>query len=228
VLALLLLLAHDPGNDREQWFTDLDGPWPYVVVSALLIGDAVFPVLPGETTLNAAGTLAAAGQLELVWVMVAGAFGAVLGDSACYGMAHLARSRIQSQVDTALRNDKVQAALTPIGSSSRALILLGRYVPGMRFVVNATLGLSGYPYRSFLPWSALAGTLWSLYISGVAYLVGTKLSAMPLASVVIAGLASSVAVAVLFVILARRYRRLRRETPEEPDRVAPQSPTDQE
>jgi hypothetical protein len=51
---------------------------------------------------------------------------------------------------------------------------------------------------------------------------------MPLASVVIAGLASSVAVAVLFVILARRYRRLRRETPEEPDRVAPQSPTDQE
>lgn len=210
LVAALLLLAADPGSDREQWFTDLDGPWPYVMIFALIAGDGVFPVLPGETTLNAAGTLAAAGELDLGWVIVAGAFGAVVGDSALFGIAHLARPRIQSQLDTALRNDKVQAALTLIGSSARTLLLLGRYVPGMRFVVNATLGLSGMRYRSFLPWSALAGVLWSAYISSVAYLVGTKLSDMPLASVVIAGLASSVAVAVLFVVLARRYRRLRR------------------
>lgn len=210
LVALLLLLAAEPTDDRESWLATAEGPWPYVAIFGLVLGDAVFPILPGETTLNAGGTFAAAGSLDLGWVMVAGALGAVLGDSALFWIAHLTRPRIQSQLETATRNDKVQAALTLIGSSERMLLLLGRYVPGMRFVVNATLGLSGMAYRRFLPWSALGGVLWSVYICSVAYLVGTKLSAMPLASVVVAGLASSVAVAVLFVVLARRYRRLRR------------------
>jgi hypothetical protein len=37
----------------------------------------VFPVLPGETTLNAASTLASQGTLELPLVILAGALGAI-------------------------------------------------------------------------------------------------------------------------------------------------------
>ena len=70
-----------------------DGPWPYVAVFALVFGDAVIAVLPGETTLNTASTLAAQGYLDLGWVMVAGAAGAVLGDSALYWIARQPRSR---------------------------------------------------------------------------------------------------------------------------------------
>ena len=47
----------------------------------------MIPIFPGETTLNAASTLAADGELELVWVIVAGALGAVVGDSALYWIA---------------------------------------------------------------------------------------------------------------------------------------------
>jgi membrane protein DedA with SNARE-associated domain len=43
------------------------------------------------------------------------------------------------------------------------LLLTGRYIPGLRFVVNSTLGVERIPYRSFLPWSARGGALLSIY-----------------------------------------------------------------
>jgi membrane-associated protein len=188
---------------------ELEGPWPYITVFLLVFGDAVVAVLPGETTLNTAATMAAQGRLELGWVMVAGALGAVLGDSALYWIARLFRSRVQRQLDAALANDKVGRAMEVIGSTAGALLVLGRYVPGMRFVVNASLGLAGHPYPNFLRWSAIGGVLWSIYICTVAYAVGTVLVDTPVAAIVVSAVASSVAVAVLFLILYRRLRQRR-------------------
>jgi membrane protein DedA with SNARE-associated domain len=208
VVALLLgIVALEPLEGHPVSSGEVAGPWPYVVLFGLVFGDAIVPVLPGETTLNAGSTLAAQGVLELGWVMVAGAAGAVLGDSALYWIARQSRSRVQRHLDAALAHQKVARALEIIGSSSSALLVFGRYVPGMRFVVNATLGLSGHPYRDFIRWSALGGVLWSIYICTVAYLVGTTLADSPLLSLAVSAVASSVAVAVVFVVLARRLRR---------------------
>ena len=70
-LAAYVVVRNQPPVDTPE------DAWPYVAVFALVFGDAVIAVLPGETTLNTASTLAAQGVLELKWVMVAGAFGAV-------------------------------------------------------------------------------------------------------------------------------------------------------
>jgi membrane-associated protein len=53
-------------------------------VGALVFLDAVVPVFPGETTLNAASTLASQGTLDLWLVILAGAFGAIADDSSLY------------------------------------------------------------------------------------------------------------------------------------------------
>ena len=206
VLAVLTLLAP---FDTDAQLEEDTGSWPYVAVFFLVFGDAVVPVLPGETTLNTAATLAAQGKLELGWVMVAGAFGAVLGDSALYWLAHFARRRVQTRLDAILENDKVRRAMDLIGSTASALLVFGRYVPGMRFVVNASLGLADHPYRDFVKWSALGGTLWSVYICSVAYLVGTALVDSPIAAIVVSAIASSVVVAIGFVVVARRVRAQR-------------------
>jgi membrane protein DedA with SNARE-associated domain len=131
----------------------------------------------------------------------------VIGDSTLYWIARTFRSRVQHQLDAALANDKVSRAMEVIGSTAGALLVLGRYVPGMRFVVNASLGLAGHPYPDFLRWSAIGGVLWSIYICTVAYAVGTVLADTPIAAIAVSALASSVAVAVLFFILYRRLRR---------------------
>ena len=211
VLLLVGIVALSPFEGHRE-LEEADGPWAYVAVFGLVFGDGVIPILPGETTLNTAATLAAQGLMELGWVMVAGAAGAVLGDSALYWISRRTGDRVQAQLASAMANDKIATAMEVIGGSAGALLVFGRYVPGLRFVVNATLGLSRHPYSEFIRWSAVGGVAWSIYICGVAYAVGTVLVDTPFAAIVVSALASSVAVAVVFVIVTRRVRRIRRES----------------
>ena len=151
----------------------------YFGIAALVFLDAVCPVFPGETTLNAGSTLAAQGALDLLPVIIAGSVGAVVGDSALYWIARLFSQHLTEQVDKAKRNEKVASALELLGNRAPLLLVVGRFVPGVRFVVNATFGIAKLPYRQFLLWSTIGGVLWSVYTCLLAYAVGTALADFP-------------------------------------------------
>jgi membrane-associated protein len=180
----------------------------YVSVFVLIFLDAVIPIFPGETTLNAAATAAANGKLDLGPIIVMGAFGAILGDSALFWLARRFSHRLESQVTRAKANKQVRMAFDLMDKSPAVLIIGGRYVPGMRFVVNATMGLSDIRYRRFLGWSIISGILWSSYTSILAYEIGLALGDFPLASFVISGLVTTVAITVVFFTVRRNRRRL--------------------
>jgi membrane protein DedA with SNARE-associated domain len=182
------------------------GAGAYLAMAAMVFGDAVCPVLPGETTLNAGSTLAAEGQLHLPMVIAAGAIGAVSGDSALYWIARIAKRRIRPQIERARKDERVTLALSFLDGNAPLLIVAGRYVPGLRFVVNATMGVTEFPYHRFLPWSMLGGLLWSTYTCVLAYEISTALAGYPLASVVISTSVTMAAVA-LVVVGMRRSRR---------------------
>ena len=211
VVFVVIVLQSLSDGDGFSLIDEASGEWAYLAVFLLVLGDALCALFPGETTLNAASALAAEGVLDLGLVMVAGALGAIVGDSTLYWIARRNRTRFQPRMDAAIRNEKVAAAMSFIGTSAPLLLLFGRYVPGLRWVVNATLGLAAYPYRHFLLWSAIGGASWSIYTCGLAYLVGTALAGFPLASVIISGIITTVAIGVVFVA-ARKRRRLG-ETP---------------
>jgi membrane-associated protein len=203
ILIVIIGLQILSGGDGFSTIDQATGDWAYLTVSLLVFGDALCALLPAETTLNAASTLAAEGVLNLWVVMLAGAAGAVAGDSTLYWIARLNRDRFQSRINAAMRNQKVATAMGFIGSSAATLLVFGRYLPGLRLVVNATLGLAAHPYRHFLLWSAVGGTLWAIYTCGLAYLVGTALANFPLASVIISGVITTTAIGVVFVVAGR-------------------------
>jgi membrane-associated protein len=178
----------------------------YLAVCVLVALDAVVPIFPGETTLNAASTAAAQGTLELGPVIAMGVLGAIVGDSALFWIARRFSRRIEPQIERARANGNIHQALAIMDSSAPLLIVGGRYVPGMRFVVNASMGVSGMPYRRFLPWSVLSGVLWSVYTCVLAYYIGLALGDFPLASIAISGILTTVVIAVVFVVLRRRNR----------------------
>ena len=101
----------------------------------------------------------------------------------------------------------MRQALDLLDSSAPLLIIGGRYLPGMRFVVNASMGLSSIRYRRFLVWSVIGGTLWSVFTCVLAYQIGVALGDNPLASFIIAGLVTTVVLAVVFLVV--RHRRAR-------------------
>lgn len=206
VLALAAAVNYAADSDGLAIVDPVRPGATYLMIFLMIALDAVIPIFPGETTLNAASTAAAGGSLALVPVMVMGALGAIVGDSALFWLARRNAHRIQPQLEAARRNSQVQSALEIMDSSAPVLIVAGRYVPGLRFVVNATMGLSPMPYRRFLPWSILGGVLWSVYTCLLAYNVALTLGDFPLASVVISGLVTTAAIAVVFLVV-RRHRR---------------------
>jgi membrane-associated protein len=206
-IAVVVILVSLGGDDG---FGQLEADNPtrtYFLVFFLIAADAVIPVFPGETTLNAASTFAANGDLELWLVIALGALGAVVGDSSLYWIARRSSSRLTPQLERARKNKRVAAALDFLDRGAPVLLVFGRYVPGLRFVINSTMGMNRYPYGKYLPWSALGAVLWSTYTCVLAYKVGSSLDNYPLASVYISGLITTVLMAVIFVVVRRRDRR---------------------
>ena len=206
--ALVVIVAGqvlDQG-DVARWLGEVSEQWAYVLCLLLVWFDAVIPIFPGETTLAAASTIAAGGGLTLGLIMLAGALGAILGDSSLFWIARTSAAKMRPHLDEALENPKVRIAWESLDRSPGLLIVAGRYVPGMRFAVNASMGLSNIPYRRFFPWSVLGGALWSVYTCALAYRVSTTLSGFPLASLVISSLITSAALAAVYFVDRHRRR----------------------
>jgi hypothetical protein len=86
-----------------DWLADAPEQPAYVLCGLFVWFDAVIPIFPGETTLSAASTLAARGDLNLQLVMVAGALGAILGDSSLFWIARKSAAKMKTQRDKAAR-----------------------------------------------------------------------------------------------------------------------------
>jgi membrane-associated protein len=206
-IAVVVVLVSIGGDDGFAQIDPNDPGRAYFFTFFFVAADAVIPIFPGETTLNAASTFAADGDLKLWLVILLGALAAIIGDSSLYWIARKSSARITPQLERARKNKRVAAALDFLDRGAPVLLVFGRYVPGLRFVINSTMGMSEYPYGKYLPWSALGGALWSTYTCLLAYWVGSTLDNYPLASVYISGLITTVAMAVIFLVVRRRDKR---------------------
>jgi membrane-associated protein len=177
----------------------------YFTVFGLVFADAIVPIFPGETTLTTASVAASDGELVLALVIAAGALGAILGDNALYWISRTGPKGLKTRLDaTSTKDERVANGLDLLGRSGPLLIACGRFVPGVRFAVNVMMGVTEYPYRRFLLFSAIGGTAWAVYTCALAYLVSTALADFALASIVISGLITSVLVGGVYWIDRRR------------------------
>src|SRR3954454_11601479 len=93
----------------EELVTSIgQGPSAYPLIFLIVLGDAVLPVLPGETAIITGGVLAARGDLLLPLVIVAASVGAFAGDNACYWLGRSAGRRVS---DRLFRGEKARRRL---------------------------------------------------------------------------------------------------------------------
>lgn len=139
-------------------------PWVYLVIITVTAVDAFFPAIPGETVVITAAVFAAAGEPNLVAVIVTAALGALLGDHLSYaigrgGGAHrLARLPADSR-----RRAGSEWARRVVDRRSGVILTTARYVPGGRTAVTLAMGAVRYPVRYFLMYDALACGSWAIY-----------------------------------------------------------------
>ena len=184
--------------------------WAYVLVFAVVAGDALLPLLPGETMVVTGGVLSASGDLNVFLVFAAGATGAFLGDSASYWLGRKLGSRAAEKL---LRGEKgkrsIEWARQTLEKRGRTLIAAARFVPGGRTAVTFTAGSTHYPWRTFALADAVGVTVWSAYNAGLGRIGGAAFTEQPWKGLLLAfGLAAATALVaelVRWLIDRRRH-----------------------
>ena len=182
----------------------------YGVLFTFVTLDAIIPIFPSESILNLASALAGQdGSTIVLWkVMAAAVLGAIVGDSLLYWLSRtVLRAAMSTRVDRALENPKIDQAMHVMNGNAPMLITFGRFVPGLRFMVGATMGLTRFPYRRFLLWDVVGGTLWGVYTCALAYLISSVLNSDALISAIVSGVVTTAFLAVIYTRLKKSWQR---------------------
>ncbi len=125
---------------------------------------------PGDSLLIAAGIVAAAGLIDLRWLIPAAAFAAILGDQVGYtiglrvgGTLEQKYVRFQKQIHTAQQFYEKHGGKT---------ITIARFVPVVRTFAPAVAGAAKMNYRRFVIYNIVGGVGWVSATTLGGYLLG--------------------------------------------------------
>jgi membrane-associated protein len=176
--------------------------------TGLLVG--IF--LPGDSLLFTAGLFTTTGpavalHLDLGWVLAAAAAGALLGAQTGYligrrtGPALLARSRSPKLHHAVERSGEL---LEKYGYGKA--VVLARFIPLVRTVLNPMAGALGVPVRVFTGWQVAGGMVWSLGVTLAGHVLGSAIPNIDHYLLPIIGLV----IVVSLIPVALEVRRARR------------------
>ena len=178
-----------------------------VLVPAL---DALIPLLPSETAVIALGVATAGSADPRIAVLVTlAAFGAFLGDNAAYLLGRRFGPAVSRRIFAGERGVRRRAwAERSLEEYGIRIIVACRFIPGGRTAVTLTCGLIGYPRRSFVLGTGLAGILWASYAFFIGRLGGQAFEGRPWAGLLV-GLGLTLAVSCVIEVARRLRRRAR-------------------
>jgi membrane protein DedA with SNARE-associated domain len=189
---------------------DISSPVSYLIAVLVPALDALIPVLPSETAVIALG-VATAGRADprIGVLVVLAALGAFLGDNAAYLVGRRFGPAASRWVFAGERGARRHAwARRSLAQYGTRIIVACRFIPGGRTAVTLTCGLIGYPRRSFVLATALAGAVWASYAFAIGRLGGQAFEGRPWAGLLV-GLGLTVVVSGVIEAARRLLRRSR-------------------
>ncbi|WP_042419663.1 DedA family protein [Streptacidiphilus anmyonensis] len=136
--------------------------------------------LPGDSLLFTAGLLCTTSKngvhLNLGAVLACAAVGALLGAQVGYligqkgGKTLLARTNNKHLLAGA---DRAEEILTKYGHAKA--IVLARFIPVVRTVLNPMAGALNVPVKTFTLWQVVGGLLWSVGVTMAGYALGSSI-----------------------------------------------------
>lgn len=187
-------------------------PWVYLVLFTVAALDGFLPIVPGESLVITAGVFAASGEPNLAAVVAVAALGAFVGDHVSYLLGRKGGGRLIERLPP---HSKKRA---PFNWASRTLdergglvLVICRYIPGLRTATTITLGTVAYPLRRFAAFDVIAALTWAVYSTLIGYLGGYAFEQDPMK-----GVAFGIGLALMITGIVEAVRYLRRRRAPEP------------
>lgn len=154
------------------------GYWGVVFLMAL---ESSFIPFPSEVVVPPAAYLAAQGKLNIWLVIGASVLGSLIGAVFNYFLAYyLGRPLIYRLAKTKaarfllIKPAQIERAESFFGRYDRSSTFFGRLVPVVRQLISLPAGFVKMPLFSFILYTFLGSTLWTLILSALGYFFGAN------------------------------------------------------
>jgi len=174
LLASVFSAIGDWITEATDWLADFSANWWFVIIIFVVAYlDSVFPIVPSETMVIIGGVAAGQGEQSVLFVILAGATGAFLGDNTAYLIGARMSGFIQRQADKRPKwHRRLEWADAQIRLRGGILLITARFIPGGRTVLTLSCGITHQPRRWFILWTAVAALLWATYGAALGYFGG--------------------------------------------------------
>lgn len=147
-------------------------------------GLVVMPFLPGDSLLFAAGTLAALGSFNIVWLYLLLLAAAFLGDTVNYWIGHFVGPKafsnkakvnffgLKISFGKLLKDEYLEEAQKFYEKHGGKAIVFARFVPIVRTFAPFVAGVSKMDYKKFISFNFVGGFLWVTLFTMGGYLFG--------------------------------------------------------
>ncbi|MCU0766882.1 MAG: DedA family protein [Gammaproteobacteria bacterium] len=183
------------------------GPWIYLILFLVIFAETglvVTPFLPGDSLLFVAGTLAAAGGMDVGLLIVLLCIAAILGDSVNYAIGKHAGERLVRH-GRLIRPEHVARTHAFFDKYGGKTIVIARFVPIVRTFAPFVAGIGKMTYGRFLFFNVTGGILWVVSLTLAGYYFGNLPIVKDNLSLVIIGIiVASIMPAVIEYLRHRR------------------------
>ena len=151
------------------------GAWTYGILFSVIFletGFVVTPFLPGDSLLFAAGTFAALGALNPLYLFLLLSVAAVIGDTVNYSIgAYIGPRAFSGEIKFLKREhlDKTQAFYEKHGGKT---IILARFIPIIRTFAPFVAGIGTMKYSKFILFNVVGGISWVAIFISLGYFFG--------------------------------------------------------
>ena len=165
-------------NQISEWVLAIMAKFGYLGIIFAMFAENVFPPIPSEVIMPAAGFAVARGDLNLLLVIVAGTLGSVLGALPLYYFGSLFnKERLIDFTEkygkyVFVKPDDVISADDWFNKHGKKAVFFGRMVPGIRSLISIPAGMNKIPLFPFIILTTAGAAIWTTLLTLAGYHFG--------------------------------------------------------
>ena len=163
----------------DQHLTELAaqyGVWIYGILFLIIFcetGWVVMPLLPGDSLLFAAGSIAAIGKMNIHLMVVLLIIAAILGDAVNFMIGKYFGEKLFANPNSKIfKQSHLQKTQQFYAKHGGKTIILARFIPIVRTFAPFVAGMGHMTYHHFLAYNVIGGVLWVTIFSYLGYFFG--------------------------------------------------------